>query len=153
MATTGQKRCKPGPKPRRDLTGCDDDVIVRILAGQTYAEIASALGVPRSTLHLWLMSDPARSARAREAAEGSAEAWLDRGLSAVESALNRTSGVDASAARAYAQECARRAAIRNARYRDRVAHGGDAEAPPIRHAHQLSDEQLLAIAAGAVKSE
>lgn len=153
MTTTQKPRRKPGPKPRRDLTGCDDDVIARIVAGETYREIAAAYGIDVAVLHRWMQDDPQRSARARDALERSAEAWLDRGLATIESALARDGNIDPSAARAYAQECARRAAVRNPRYRDRVAHGGDAEAPPIRHAHQLTDEQLLAIAAGAVKSE
>ena len=59
-----------------------------------------------------------RSARARER---SAEAWLDRGLETLEKALDKESGMDASAARAYEQACARRAALRNPLYREKQA--------------------------------
>jgi len=65
-----------------------------------------------------------RSARARER---SAEAWLDRGLETLEKALDKESGMDASAARAYEQACARRAALRNPLYREKQAleHSGE----------------------------
>jgi hypothetical protein len=57
-----------------------------------------------------------RLARARES---SAEAWLDRGLEAVQKSLGRNSEYDPTAARNYAMECARRAAIRNPKYREK----------------------------------
>ena len=44
----------------------------------------------------------------------SAEAWLDRGLDAIENTF------DAHRGRYIAQECARRAGIRNMHYRERV---------------------------------
>lgn len=146
------KKAARRPTPARDkLTGNDDDIIARILSGETYREIAGVYGVAVSMLHTWIAGDEERCARARDALERSAEAWLDRGLMTIGSALRRDSDIDPSAARAYAQECARRAAVRNHRYRDRVAHGGDTDAPPIRHAHQLSRDELMQIAAGASK--
>ena len=50
----------------------------------------------------------------------SAEAWLDKGLAKIESSMSKSGDVDPSAARAYAQECARRAAIRNPIYKDKA---------------------------------
>jgi hypothetical protein len=41
-------------------------------------------------------------------------------LEAIESSMLKNSGVDPHAARAYAQECARRAAIRNPAYREKT---------------------------------
>ncbi|SRR5213593_2044801 len=57
-----------------------------------------------------------RSARAMRQ---SAEAWLDRGMRVLQDALDKKGNVDPTAARAYAIECARRAAIRNPQYRER----------------------------------
>jgi predicted transcriptional regulator len=97
-----------------------DWIIEQIRSGQSQASIAKALGVSTGSVSMWLDRDAdtiERSARARIA---SAEAWLDRGLEAVESALMRDSGVDATAARAVAQECARRAAVRNPAYREKT---------------------------------
>lgn len=96
-------------------------VCERIENGESQAEIAKSIGVSPSTLSAWLNlpENAERSARAREA---SAESWLDRGLGKLEAACDKSSGIDASAARAYAQECARRAAIRNPRYVEKTAH-------------------------------
>lgn len=98
-----------------------EPICQRIENGESQAEIAKSLGVAPATLSAWLnrQEHAERSARAREM---SAESWLDRGLKALEDALDKDSGKDASAARAYAQECARRAAIRNPRYVERTAH-------------------------------
>lgn len=89
----------------------------RLLDGKTYREIALEFGVSVGTVFNWLNAEDMieHSARAREL---SAEAWLDRGLGYLESALSKESGLDAGAARALAQECARRAAIRNPKYRE-----------------------------------
>lgn len=95
-------------------------IIERIYAGKSQAEIALDLGVSAGSVSMWLNRDAdtiERSARARAA---SAEAWLDRGLQAVFDSLKRTSGIDSNAARTFAQECARRAAIRNPAYRERT---------------------------------
>lgn len=91
----------------------------RIKAGETQNEIAKSIGVSTGSLSMWMDNDQnlEQSARARAA---SAEAWLDRGLECIASALAKDGGIDASAAKAYAQECARRAAIRNPKYRDKV---------------------------------
>ena len=98
-----------------DLLG----ILQRIEAGETQREIAASIGCDVALLNRFLNSDEnaQQSARAREV---SAEAWLDRGLETIASALSKRSDIDPSAARAYAQECARRAAVRNPLYRDKV---------------------------------
>ena len=109
----------PTANQRLDQIGIDA-ICSRIEAGETYSEIAKSLKIDYATMHRWINNDEDRhhaSARARTA---SAEAWLDRGLATIATALRRDGGIDASAARAYAQECARRAAIRNPVYRDKV---------------------------------
>lgn len=95
--------------PMRDRLDVDD-IIRRVEQGETYQEIADALKVGTATVYraIEAAGEEAISAHAR-AREASAEAWLDRGLAVVESALSKEGGIDASAARAYAQECARRA--------------------------------------------
>jgi len=123
-----------------------EPICQRIEGGESQAEIARSLGVSPSALSSWLNREEnaERSARAREA---SAESWLDRGLETLERALNKGGNVDATAAKAYAQECARRAAIRNPRYVEKTAHqhsGG----LKIQAVTDLTDEDLAAIAAG-----
>lgn len=109
-----------------------DWVIDRIESGESQADIAKALCVSPATLCVsigkWCddsnVDDATRSERAKlfaRARLASAEAWLDRGLTVLHGALDKgPNSYDASAARAYAQECARRAAIRNPAYRDKA---------------------------------
>jgi transposase-like protein len=98
-----------------------EPICQRIENGESQAEIAKSLGVAASTLSAWL-NKPENSERSARAREMSAESWLDRGLETLEKALLKEAGYDASAAKAYAQECARRAAIRNPRYVEKRAH-------------------------------
>lgn len=90
----------------------------RIEAGETQREIAASYSLDVAALNRWLHATPEKDQRTARAKVISAEAWLDRGLEAVAQALPKSGQIDASAARAYAQECARRAAIRNPAYRD-----------------------------------
>ena len=112
-------KAAPTALERLDAMGIEK-VCERIESGESQAEIARNLKVNAAILSAWLNRDDhaKRSARAREF---SAEAWLDRGLEAVGRALQKKSGIDSTAARAYAQECARRAALRNPRYVERTA--------------------------------
>ncbi len=125
MATkAGVSKKKTGPKPvvRDALEEIGIKAIAgRIEAGETISEISRSVGVSFGTLSTWLRSSDNAdvSARAREA---SAEAWLGRGLETIASALDKEGGIDASAAKAYAQECARRAALRNPKYIEKTAH-------------------------------
>lgn len=97
-----------------------DWILEQIQAGESQASIAAQLGISAGTLSGWLGRDADTIERSAHARASSAEAWLDKGLNAVYSALSRSSGIDSNAARAYAQECARRAAIRNPAYRERT---------------------------------
>lgn len=97
-----------------------DWIIERIYAGESQASIAKQLGVSAGSVSMWLDRDANTAERSARARQSSAEAWLDKGLEVIESALDRNSGKDSNAARAYAQECARRAAIRNPAYRERT---------------------------------
>lgn len=98
-----------------------DAICARIEAGESQAEIAKSLKVHASDLCRWL-GQPRHAKRAAAARETSAEAWLDRGLEAVRSSLKKKGAVDPAAAKAFAQECARRAALRNPRYVEKTAH-------------------------------
>ena len=98
-----------------------EQILQRIENGESQSEIARDIGVNQSMVSRWLDSTPEIEHRSARAMSRSAEAWLDRGLQAVQDAMPRASGIDSSAARAYAQECARRAAIRNPQYREQQA--------------------------------
>jgi len=119
--------------PKKRASDKLDDVGItaiseRILDGDTFGEIAESIGVSRHALADWLEKPEHKDISAR-AREDSAEAWLDKGLKQIKDGIYKDSGIDAGAARAYAQECARRASIRNARYREKVALGGDTDNP------------------------
>jgi hypothetical protein len=125
------------PKPKREPTTAErldaigiDAICERIEDGETFKDIATSLQMSMRMLGEWLGTNEnaPHSARAREA---SAEAWLDKGLATIATSLSKSGDVDVGAARAYAQECARRASIRNPRYRDKVDmnHGGQTDNP------------------------
>lgn len=99
-----------------------DDILERISSGESQAEISRSIGLSPARLSEILNANEEISERSARARSISAEAWLDRGLAAIESAMDKTGSVDASAAKAYAQECARRAAIRNPQYSDKQRH-------------------------------
>lgn len=99
-----------------------DDILERISSGESQAEISRSIGLSPARLSEILNANEEISERSARARSISAEAWLDRGLAAIESAMSKSGDVDASAAKAYAQECARRAAIRNPQYSDKQRH-------------------------------
>ncbi len=109
---------KQHPSPARDKIDVDD-VIERIKAGQSQAEIAASIGVSVGVLSD-VLNEPENAERSARARSVSAESWLDKGVEVLQSALSKDSGIDPSAAKALAQEYARRAAIRNPAYRDKV---------------------------------
>jgi transcriptional regulator with XRE-family HTH domain len=97
----------------------EDGIIDMIFEGKTQTEVAATLGIGVSRLNVWLHANPERSARAREAMAASAEAWLDRGFDALNSAPPDAQEI--ARARAIEQHCARRAAIRNPKqYGDKI---------------------------------
>jgi len=100
---------------RHDL----DAILSRIADGESQAEIARSLGVAPSTLSEYL-NKPEHAERSARARSLSAEAWLDRGLQALTDAPADSNEI--ARARAIAQECARRAAIRNPQYSERHKH-------------------------------
>jgi transcriptional regulator with XRE-family HTH domain len=106
-------------RPKKSDALDADAVISAIREGKTQTEVAKESGLSVSRLNEWLHSDPERSARAREAMEASAEAWLDRGHAYLVDAL--PDNAEIARARALEQHCARRAAIRNPkRYGDKI---------------------------------
>lgn len=120
-----------------------DEIIERIMDGDSMTQIAKDIGASKTSLLRFLTSEALadRSARAKEE---SAEAWLDKGLEAIEAAMRKDSGLDSNAARAYAQECARRAAIRNPRYNERLSVDLTAK---VNTNAQLTEAELMEIAA------
>jgi transposase-like protein len=93
-----------------------DNVIERIEAGESYAEIARTCGCSPGVLRAWLHETEERSKRSAQAQKSSAEAWLDKGTAILEAALRKSGDIDPTAARALASEYARRAAQRDPAY-------------------------------------
>ncbi|MGL4232005.1 MAG: helix-turn-helix domain-containing protein [Casimicrobium sp.] len=96
-----------------------DQIIDLIEDGNSYPEVAQIVGVSLKTVKRYLTADDDIKARAAIARMQSAEAWLDKGVEVLQSALSKSGDIDASAAKSLAQEYARRAAIRNPQYRDK----------------------------------
>ena len=96
-----------------------EEILIRIAAGESQRFIAAQLNINVMTLNRFL-NQPEHALQSARARYESAESWLDRGLDMIESSLSKSGDVDPSAARAYAQECARRAAVRNPQYRDKI---------------------------------
>lgn len=149
------------PKPQTNTDRLDavgiEAICERIEAGETYRDLAASIGVGLWDVSKWLNTEKnqPQSARAREA---SAESWLDKGLDVISTALPKDGGIDASAARAYAQECARRAAIRNPKYRERTetaVTGADGGAIKVHDVTPLDGARriAMALAAGLAKLE
>lgn len=90
-------------------------ILILVREGKTYSEIARQYGISSSTLSDWL-NKPEVAEQSARALAASAEAWLDRGLEELE----KSSAKGAHRARYIAQECARRAGIRNMHYRERM---------------------------------
>ena len=91
-----------------------------IVRGESYRTICAEYGVSIGTVYNWLNETQATTEQSARARSLSAEAWLDKGMDVLQSSLSKSGDVDPSAARAIAQECARRAAIRNPQYRDKT---------------------------------
>ena len=91
----------------------------QIESGKSYQDLANDMGMAVSLIHKFL-NLPNNKEYSETARTNSAEAWLDKGLAKIESSMSKSGDVDPSAARAYAQECARRAAIRNPIYKDKA---------------------------------
>lgn len=109
----------------------------RIESGEDDGTIAKTMGMHRMSLRQWIKAR-GHDAAISSAREESAEAWLDEGLNTIRTALPKGNNIDSGAARAYAQECARRAAIRNPRYREKLDVVADVTM------RELSDDQLRA---------
>lgn len=125
-----EKTAKPLTTAQRlDAIGIDA-ICARIADGEDDGSIAASLSMARMSLRQWI-KERGHEVAISSARGESAEAWLDKGLQTISTALRREDGIDAGAARAYAQECARRAAIRNPAYRDKqdINHGGQAGNP------------------------
>lgn len=107
-----------------------DTIIERIEHGATQAELMREYGVSAGSLNAWLHATSECSARAKNAMRISAEAFLDRGHEALLSADSTQAEI--ARARALEQHYARRAAVRNPHYSEKVTVRGDADAP-LRH--------------------
>lgn len=101
-----------------------DWILGRIYAGDSQADVARSMAIDPSTLSKAITalrcSDKSADQAFARAREASAEVWLDRGGDVLMQALPKSSPIDASAARAFEQHCARQAAIRNPQFGDKA---------------------------------
>lgn len=120
------------PKQKLDAIG-EDQLVASIETGISFTEIAKSLGMFQTDFRRWSFATKEREQRFAQAIKTSAESWLDRGLETLIKAPRDPNEI--ARARAIAFECARRAGVRNIRYRDR---GEDKDAPSVNEqAEQL----------------
>lgn len=123
----------------------------RIHEGDSFKEIGTMLGMTQGRISQIMGRDEATANRSARAKAASAEAWLEKGRQAVFDAMSDPSykgeGTDSGAARAYAQECARIAAIRNPAFREKtgVELSGPGGAPIRTIAATVSPEAAAAL--------
>lgn len=155
----GALKASDVPRVAKSLNISNEDVykvitdyaIERIYEGDSFTEIATTLGMTQGRISQILDRDEDAINRSARAKEASAEAWLDKGLAVVEAAIDdpayQGTGKDSGASRAYAQECARRAAIRNPKYREHkgVELTGDPKKPIGIIGAQVTPEAAAAL--------
>lgn len=129
----------------RDITV----ICQKIADGMSLTAIALDEGVSVGSLSEWLEATPERSARAREARALSARTWDDKAATVIEEAGDP---FELAKAKELAHHYRWRASkIAPREYGDKVAVGGDPDAPPVTVAavdlSHATPEQLRAIAA------
>lgn len=108
-------------------------ILDRIRNGESQREIAKSLQMPVSTLNSMLNKSEELIIQSARARLESAESWMDKGLDIIQLALRKDSEIDVQAAKAYEQACARRAAVRNPAYRDKIdATVGNPDGSPLK---------------------
>ena len=125
----------------------------RIGAGESQRDIVAGLGMSVMGLNRWLHANADHALQSARARSESAEAWLDKGLAAIESSMSKSGDVDPHAARAYAQECARRAAIRNPQYRERTSVDVTGTTINIRALLDLREQRLQTLDAQVIDEQ
>ena len=128
-----EKRTKNRPPPvaqsKLDLLGSEE--VARLIAdGKTYREIAGTVGVGLGTLCKWIEADDERSRACARAREISAQAFEERAQEVLEDAADPFQLAKARELAAHWRWRAK--AVNPRRYGDKVAVGGDADAPPIK---------------------
>ena len=112
-----------------------DEICARIANGETYTAIAESEGITKGALSMWLEATPERSARARASRILAARTWDEKALQAIQDASDP---FELAKAREEAQHYRWRASKIAPEYKDRVAHGGDPDAPPIQTASTVT---------------
>lgn len=116
---------KAPPRKARDIAV----ICQRIADGQSLTAIAKAEGVTTGALSMWVESDPERSARAREARALSARTWDDKAETVIDEAGDP---FELAKAKELAHHYRWRASkIAPREYGDKVAVGGNPDAPPV----------------------
>lgn len=107
-----------------------DDLCTRIEGGESLTAIAQSLDVHVANLTRWIAAETQRSARAREARIASAAIFDEMALAELRLAADP---FELSRAKEVAHHLRWKASKTNPReYGDKVAVGGDADAPAIR---------------------
>lgn len=138
MARSGSSKIKQkaekAVKPKNTVAMLDEagveEVSRRIIEGESMTAIATSFGIGVGSLRYWVSLDISRSARVREARSLTGAACDDEALNRIDAAED---AFQLAKAREAAQHLRWRAkAVAPREYGDKIAHGGDNDAPPIK---------------------
>jgi hypothetical protein len=127
------------PKQKLDTIG-EETLLKQIESGISFTEIAQALGMYQTDFRAWTFANKERDQAFAQAIKLSAESWIDRGLETLIKAPSNPNEI--ARARAIAFECARRAGVRNIRYRDK---SNDRDAPSANEQAEAIRQALVEI--------
>lgn len=131
----------PGNAPAQDKLdelGIDAlcDMIER---DESYSDISEQIGVSEPVICRWIAADPERSARVRESRIKSANSCDTKAEKALEAIASNAQQGEITRQRELASHYRWRARVRDPRqYGEKVAHGGDPDAPPIETHHTIT---------------
>ena len=117
-----------------------DELLDQIEDGTSLRKLAKIYGLSNSRLHEYLHATPERAERYARALELSADALIDEGRRVLESALDKSAGIDATAAKGLNDALLKVAGWRNRKYSDK----------PQTAIQVNVSQQALALPAGAI---
>lgn len=136
---------RPMGRPSKYTEAVADKLIGALLEGQSMRQACEGEDMPhRSTVLRWMGDDEAFAAKCARAREMQADLMDDMILDAAKACTSETAAADRVKISAYQWRASK---LAPKKYGDKVALvGGGPDDAPIRHAHELSDDQLAAIA-------
>jgi hypothetical protein len=140
----GRTKLKLGiPTDHQQLDGLEDDIIERIMGGESQASIARSFGVSCARMCVWVLANAERTAKIKEARAVSARHWDEAAITELRSADTAVAGSVAIAREIAAHYRWRAKAYNPREYGDRTVLAGtgrdDALAVDVRESSDNMD--------------